>query len=153
MEVDLNTLYLDTNIYNRPFDDQNQMRIRLETTAITMLFTLIERATFSARWSFVLDYENSRNPFQERKAFVQHLSQICEHTIEPNEMIHLLAQELSQNHDVRGRDALHLACAEQAECDYLVTCDDRLVQQGKRLRETGVLKLEVINPLDLLREV
>ena len=149
----MTTLYLDTNIYNRPFDDQGQMRIRLETTAITMLFTLIERATFAARWSFVLDYENSRNPFPERRAFVQHLGQICEHTIEPDEAIRQLAQDLSRNHNIRGRDALHLACAEWSKCDYPVTCDDRLQQQGKRLREAGILNLQVINPVDLLREV
>ncbi len=27
-------IYLDINIYNRPFDDQSQVRIRLETIAI-----------------------------------------------------------------------------------------------------------------------
>ena len=36
------TLYLDMNIYKRPFDDQRQMRIRLEAVAITMIFALIE---------------------------------------------------------------------------------------------------------------
>jgi hypothetical protein len=49
------TLYLDMNIYNRPFDDQGQMRIRLETTAITMVWALIQSGTFTAKWSFVLD--------------------------------------------------------------------------------------------------
>jgi len=43
------TFYLDMNIYNRPFDDQSQMRIRLETMAITMIFTLIEKGSFSAK--------------------------------------------------------------------------------------------------------
>lgn len=47
------SLYLDMNIYNRAFDDQNQMRIRLETVAITMIFALVERGLFSAKWSFV----------------------------------------------------------------------------------------------------
>lgn len=148
----MTTLYLDTNIYNRPFDDQSQMRIRLETMAITMIFTLIERGLFSVRWSFVLDYENSRNPFPERRAFVQHLAQICESTVEPDEAIRKLAQDLAQNHEVRGRDALHLACAEWSGCDYLMTCDDRLIRQGERLHQAGTLTLQVLNPIDLLRE-
>ncbi len=54
---------------------------------------------------------------------------------------------------IRGRDALHLACAELSGCDYLVTCDDRLNRQGKRLRESGTLTVKVVNPVDLLREV
>jgi predicted nucleic acid-binding protein len=140
------------NIYNRPFDDQSQMRIRLETMAITMIFTLIERGAFSANWSFILEFENSRNPFRERRAFVQQLAQSCSSSIEPDEAIRELATSLAENHEVRGRDALHLACAEWSGCDYLVTCDDRLVQQGKRLRQTGVLNLQVLNPIDLLRE-
>ena len=146
-------LYLDMNIYNRPFDDQSQMRIRLETVAITMIFTLIENGYFSARWSFVLEYENSRNPFPERRAFVRYLAQSCDSTVEPDESIRELARRLSQSHHIRGRDALHLACAELSGCHYLVTCDDRLIRQGERLREKGVLTLRVINPIDLLREV
>jgi predicted nucleic acid-binding protein len=145
------TLYLDMNIYNRPFDDQGQMRIRLETTAITMIWALIQSGTYAAKWSFVLDYENSRNPFVGRRAFVRYLAQACESTIEPDEGIRELARRLERL-EIRGRDALHLACAEWAGCNYLVTCDDQLVRQGKRLAEAGELELQVINPVDLLRE-
>jgi len=141
------------NIYNRPFDDQSQMRVRLETVAITMIFALIESGRFSAHWSFVLEYENSRNPFPERRALVHYLAQACDSTIEPNESIRALANELSENHNLRGRDALHLACAELSGCDYLVTCDDRLIRRGQRLNEVNVLTVEVVNPVDLLREV
>ena len=149
----MTTLYLNMNIYSRPFDDQSQMRIRLETTAITMMFTLIERGLFTVKWSFVLDYENSRNPFVERRAFVQHLARSCQDVIAPDESIRTLARQLAEIHGIRGRDALHLACAALSGCDYLVTCDDRLIQQGQRLREAGVLTLQVSNPVDLIREV
>ena len=146
-------LYLDMNIYNRPFDDQNQMRIQLETRAITMLFALIEQKQYVVTWSFVLDYENSRNPFPERRTFVQHLAQVCDKTIEPNRKIKKnLAETLSQTHQIRGRDALHLACAEYSGCDCLLTCDDRLVRRGQRLQREGVLTVTVINPIDLLRQ-
>ena len=33
-------LYLDMNIYNRIFDDQNQIRIRFETMAIDIIGTI-----------------------------------------------------------------------------------------------------------------
>jgi len=75
------------NIYKRPFDDQRQMRIRLETVAITMISALIESGSFSVRWSFVLDYENSRDPISERRDFAQYLARYCENTIEPDESI------------------------------------------------------------------
>ncbi len=147
------TLYLDMNIYKRPFDDQRQMRIRLETVAITMIFALIDDGQLSACWSFVLDYENSRDPVPERREFVQYLSRCCETTIEPDESIRELARRLSETHQIRGRDALHLAIAETSGCDNLVTCDDRLVRQGQRLKEQGVIAVHVISPVDFMQEV
>lgn len=146
-------IYLDMNIYNRPFDDQTQMRIRLEAMAAMMLIALIETGVFTAFWSFLLAFENSRNPYPERRAFVEQLRQVCQQTINPGEVIKTLAQTLNDTHKVRGRDALHLACAEIAGCDYLVTCDDRLIKQGRRLNQAGILSMQVINPIDLLREV
>ena len=35
-------LYCDMNVYNRCFDDQSQLRIRLETAAIEGIFALAE---------------------------------------------------------------------------------------------------------------
>lgn len=141
------------NIYNRPFDDQSQMRIRLETVAITIIVALIEQGYFSACWSFMLAYENSRNPVPERRAFVRYLANICDSTIMPDESIRALARQLSEQYKVLARDALHLACAESHGCDYLVTCDDRFTQGGKHLNEEGGLTVKVINPVDLLRQV
>lgn len=146
------TLYLDMNIDKRAIDDQSQMRIRLETVAITMIFSLVESGQLSARWSFVLEYENSRDPILERREFVARVARCCERTIEPVEAIRSLARKLADAHEIRGRDALHLAAAELSGCDYLVTCDDRLVRQGQKLKEQGVLALVVINPAELLQE-
>ena len=60
-------LYCDINVYNRCFDDQSQLRIRLETAAIEGIFALAEEKKLTLAWSFVLDYENSLNPFEDRK--------------------------------------------------------------------------------------
>jgi len=35
-------IYLDTSVYNRPFDDQTQPRIGLETLAFATIMQLIE---------------------------------------------------------------------------------------------------------------
>ena len=97
------TLYLDMNVYKRPFDDQRQMRIRLETVAITMIFALIDDGHLSARWSFMLDYENSRNPVPERREFVQYLSRCCEITTEPDESIRVGSKLVQDTSDSRSR--------------------------------------------------
>jgi hypothetical protein len=75
------------NIYNRCFDDQSQLRIRLETGAIEGIFDLAENGGLELVWSFMLDYENSLNPQDERKEWAELLSQLCIHTIVPSPRI------------------------------------------------------------------
>lgn len=147
------TLYLDMNVYKRPFDDQSQMRIRLETVAIAMIFSLIESGRLAARWSFALDYENDRDPIPDRREFVARVAQCCESSIEPDESIRRLATQLTDGYGIRGRDALHLASAGISGCQYFVTCDDRLIQRSQRLGEEGGLTVRIINPVRLLEEV
>lgn len=60
-------IYLDTSVYNRPFDDQTQIRIRLETESFLTIFEEIVKGKFFLVISSVLIYENSLNPFAERK--------------------------------------------------------------------------------------
>ena len=44
-------VYLDTSVYNRPFDDQTQPRICLETLAFVVVLQMVEgrRAFFAQR--------------------------------------------------------------------------------------------------------
>ncbi|WP_242045439.1 MULTISPECIES: hypothetical protein [unclassified Calothrix] len=56
-------VYLDTSVYNRPFDDQTQPKIFLETQAIILILQMVEARLIELVSSSVLDYENSRNPF------------------------------------------------------------------------------------------
>jgi len=37
-----NLVYLDMNVYNRPFDDQTQWRIKLESLASQIIFQLAQ---------------------------------------------------------------------------------------------------------------
>ena len=89
-------IYFDMNIYNRVFDDQTQMRIRFESMAIDILFELVEKKKYELVWSFILDYENSRNPFIERKLNIISISTLCNEIIDPNDSIRLI-----------DKDALH----------------------------------------------
>ena len=55
-------VYLDTSVYNRPFDDQTQKKIALETEAVLGILGMIENKEIELVNSSILDYENSRNP-------------------------------------------------------------------------------------------
>ena len=56
-------IYLDTSVYNRPFDDQTQPRIWFETLAFGVILQMVAADTVELVNSTVVEYENSRNPF------------------------------------------------------------------------------------------
>jgi len=122
-------LYLDMNIYKRSFDDQTQIRIKLETMAINIIFQLVEQSQCDVYWSFILDYENSLNPSIERQRAAIALSTLCAETILPDESIQQFAHEIERHSTIPPRDALHLSCALFANCQYFITCDDKLIRR------------------------
>ena len=68
-------VYLDTSVYNRPFDDQNQAKIFLETEAVFLILQMIETQELQLVSSKVLEYENDRNPFpRKQQAIARYLS-------------------------------------------------------------------------------
>ena len=60
--------------------------------AIDILFELVEKKKYELMWSFVLEYENSRNPFIDRKLNIKSISSLCKGTITPNDNIKLIAK-------------------------------------------------------------
>jgi hypothetical protein len=63
-------VYLDNWCLNRPFDDQRQMRVRLEAEATLCIQEHIRRGTLELVWSYMLDFENAANPFEERRTTI-----------------------------------------------------------------------------------
>ena len=60
-------VYLDTSVYNRPFDDQKQPRIWLETLALTLILKMAEKDQVEIVKSQVSDFENSKNPLEKTR--------------------------------------------------------------------------------------
>lgn len=63
-------IYLDNCSYNRPYDDQSQIRIYLETQAKLHIQDLIRENRLELVTSYVLDYENSNNRSLQKKATI-----------------------------------------------------------------------------------
>ena len=136
-------VYLDTSVYNRPFDDQTQPRIWLETLAFAVILQMVETGSLELVTSSVLEYENNRNPFRLRRNWVARCSGLASVHHEVDEDIKGRAEELEQQ-GLKAVDALHVACAEAAGSEYFLTCDDQLVRRyrGEKLR--------VLNPVDFV---
>ena len=55
-------LYIDLSCFNRPFDDQGQERIRLETEAVLSVLTRVLEGRDLLLWSWAMSYENDKHP-------------------------------------------------------------------------------------------
>ena len=64
-------IYLDNCSYNRPYDDQSQMRIHLETQAKLYIQDMIRQRQVQLVTSYILDYENSKNRSIQKKNAIE----------------------------------------------------------------------------------
>jgi predicted nucleic acid-binding protein len=110
-------VYLDTSAYNRPFDDQSQPKIFLETQAVIIILQMVEAKIVELVSSSVLDYENSRNPYPMKQEAMNRYLQLAELRQEVNEAIYQRAESLGQD-GLKAIDALHVACAEALNSHY-----------------------------------
>ena len=148
-------IYLDMNIFNRMFDDQNQITIKLDTIAIDAIYELIGNGTFKLIWSYVLEYENQNNPFPNRKERVSIISQMRSDTILGNEDIINTAETIQNLSKAKSKDALHLSCALHSGCKYFITCDNvllRTINYNKTALTNILGEMELLNPLDFIRK-
>ena len=135
-------LYCDINLWNRPFDDQSQPRIALETQAFLSILHMAKAGEIEFINSSVLEFENSRNPFSIRRRWIENGLRTAVHTQQLSSAIVARATELERIR-LKPLDALHLACAEEIAVDYFLTCDDRL---GRHYDGP----LQVLNPLEFI---
>ncbi len=121
-------LYLDTSVLNRPFDDQKQPRIWLETLAFSLVLSLFEAGEAELISSPIHTLENSRSRLAVRRLWVDRCLRLATHTVTLTDAIRSRARELADTGQ-KPLDALHLACAEAAGADQFLTCDDRLIKR------------------------
>jgi predicted nucleic acid-binding protein len=135
-------IYLDRCAYNRPFDDQNNIKNQLETTAKLYIQDQIRRGKYDLVWSYMSDLENSSNPNVENKKSIQSWENIAKYKCKSSEGILAKGKEIEQN-KIRPNDALHIACAIESRCEYFITTDAGLT--NKRI---GGIK--IVNPIDFI---
>ena len=93
-----------------------------------MVQSLIVDEQISFVWSYVLEFENKRNPFPEKRDAILAFKRFASEIIGPNKVIEETAKEL-QSKGLRTYDSLHVACAAFAACDYFLTVDDRVLNK------------------------
>lgn len=130
-------IYLDNCCFNRPFDDQTQIRIMLEAEAKLKIQDDILQKKFELAWSYILEAENMANPFKERRNAIADWREQAIVKVTGNDTIVDKAINLSKI-GLRGKDALHISCAIFAECSYFLTTDDKILNKNDKIEEIMV---------------
>jgi predicted nucleic acid-binding protein len=138
-----NRLYLDNCSFNRPYDDQNLLKNYLEAEAKTFIQRKIWQGTFELAWSYMMDYEISFNPFLDRKNQILKWKEKAKVDIDESEKIITMANNIMRK-NIKSKDALHLACAIEAECKYFITTDGKILNKF-------IDNIIIVDPLNFVR--
>ena len=139
-------VYLDNCCYNRPFDSQDQLRIRLETEAKLAIQRQMRLGILEYVWSDMLANEVEESKFWERKEKIAPwVIGACVY-VPTTVDIEARAEDFKAL-GIKASDAIHLASAVSADCDWFFTVDDGILKKVDRI---GMMR--VANPLEYIQE-
>jgi predicted nucleic acid-binding protein len=138
-------IYLDNCCYNRPYDDQSHLAIRLETEAKIQIQEDIRSGKIKLAWSYILDYENSQNPMKERKKEISLWKELSAYFAEESQNILSLMNQFIL-FGIKPLDALHIACCLELECDYFITVDKGILRKRDMFGE----KVKILSPIEMI---
>ena len=136
-------LYLDICTLCRPFDDQRQTRIVLETNSYLLILQYIVQGSFKLVISPVHKIEIASIPNQHEKSQLNQVLNAYGKTINCNLTITRKRAEDLTSQSFGIADAAHLAFAE-AGADVFITCDDKLIKKYRKLYS----RLRIMNPVE-----
>jgi len=149
-------VYLDTNIYCRPFDDQSDRRIRKESDAFVEIADAALRGRILIVSSDYVKFEVERivDPLKRKdvRGFERTLASI---NVASGKQIISLARKFSAKCGLNPLDALHVSAACLGRVDWFLTCDNEILQNGRCIEEFATEKgyrLKVRNPINYLEE-
>jgi predicted nucleic acid-binding protein len=136
-------LYLDNCCFNRPFDDQSQVLVRLETEAKLFIQQQIKEDRIEIVWSAILDLEIKRSPYRSRQETTNAFRRLSRTIVDIDDEVKHLALTF-QNQGLALADALHVACAAKAGCNNFLTVD-------KRILNKAITEIEILNPIQFVQ--
>ncbi|KLU60285.1 hypothetical protein CEB3_c31360 [Peptococcaceae bacterium CEB3] len=137
-------IYLDNCCFNRPFDNQSQLKIEVESKAKLLIQAKILNKEYELCWSYMLDYENSINPFTDRKNRISKWKQLSSVNCDKkNKAIIEISKGLLEK-GLKIKDSVHVACAIYCKCEYFITTDMGILNKK-------VDDIKIVDPLEFIR--
>jgi len=114
----------------------------LETKAKLFIQSLIVSGKVDLVVSYMLELENDDNPFEIRKLAIQDFFKFATEDINESSSLIKIAEDIKER-GLKTKDALHIACAIESNCDYFISTDNRILKFCDR-------RIKTINPVDFI---
>ena len=131
-------VYLDNCCFNRPFDDQSKIRILLETEAKLAVQELIRSGTLQLAWSYMMDFENDANPFEDRRISISVWRRLAAVDISASEGVLSRARRIHLM-GFKPKDSIHLSCAIEAGSSIFFTTDTGILKKADLISDLALI--------------
>ncbi len=141
-------IYLDMCCYNRPYDDQAQIKTAMEAQAKLYIQDLIKEKKLELITSYMLRYECGNNPFPMRRdAIFDFIDKYAFGYVgnERKAVIEKKAAEIMKT-GIKFKDACHVASAIYAGCSYFISTDIRLLKYHSE-------EIKMVTPIEFIVEM
>jgi len=128
IDSNLTLIYLDTNAYSRPFDDQTQIDIQAEANAFLDIIAEVKNGKLLLLGSDILDFEVHNVLNEEKRTRIEGYLGLCHTHIENSEEVLNLGKQIQTDCHLRARDALHIASAIIGQARYFLSCDKKVTE-------------------------
>lgn len=139
------SVYLDNCCYNRPYDNQEQLKVHLETEAKMHIQKMITDKKINLVYSFVSEFENSKNPNTNNSKTISNFFKNAAIYVDISHKLDIRSEAVEIiKTGIKEMDAMQVASAIIGKSDYFLTTD-------KRLLKFSTEKIQIMNPIDFIR--
>ena len=121
------------------------MTVKLESDAKIFIQNLVKQGQINLIWSFMLDFENSANPYKNRREWIFAWESYAEKNIELNRNITDYAEHLLTL-SFKKKDAVHISCAIAGNCEYFITTDKGILNKKHKIKD-----IIILDPIEFVR--
>lgn len=141
-------IYLDNCCYNRLFDDRSYSNIYYERNSVMLILEMAEHNILKLIGSEMLVREICDTRSDYKRYGLSLAYSLCSEEILVTRKILYRAQEIRNVSNIHYKDSIHLACAEDAHVDVLLTTDRKFMNNCNRI-DTYI---KVMNPNQWIKE-
>lgn len=139
-------IYLDNCCYGRPFDDNSNETVKLESDANLYIRERIIHKELDLVTSFMIHYANEQKHDEHPKKEIENFFKTYRKLYIGVEFADTLTEIVQSimTAGIKRKDAYHIACSIFAECDYFITVDKRLLNFQSE-------QIKIINPIEFVK--